>query len=49
MAEIHGVYPDGQLIKGIGVFRETYKAVGLGWLMAPNRLVAGEKSCDCGK
>ena len=35
MAEIHGVYPDGRIIKGMGVFRETYKAVGLGWLMAP--------------
>ena len=35
MAEIHGVYLDGQLIKGMGVFRETYKVVGLGWLMAP--------------
>ncbi len=73
MAEIHGVYPDGQIIKGMRVFRETYKAVGLGWLMAPTgwpvlkplfdliykvfaryrvplvRLVAGDKSCDCGK
>ncbi|MEY3289261.1 MAG: hypothetical protein RLZZ419_1503 [Pseudomonadota bacterium] len=73
MAEIHGIYPDGQIIKGMGVFRETYKAVGLGWLMAATgwpilkplfdliykvfakyrvplaRLVAGEKSCDCGK
>ena len=35
MAEIHGFYPDGLVIKGMGVFRETYKAVGLGWLMAP--------------
>jgi len=73
MAEIHGIYPDGQIIKGMGVFRETYKAVGLGWLMAPTgwpllkpvfdliykvfakyrvplaQLVAGDKSCDCGK
>jgi len=73
MAEIHGVYPDDRIIKGMGVFRETYKAVGLGWLMAATgwpvlkplfdliykvfakyrvplaRLVAGEKSCDCGK
>ncbi len=73
MAEIHGVYPHGQLIKGMGVFRETYKAVGLGWIMVPTgwpllkplfdliykvfakyrvplaRLVAGKKSCDCGK
>jgi len=73
MAEIHGVYPDGHIIKGMSVFRATYKAVGLGWLLAPTgwpvlkplfdliyrlfakyrvrlaRLVAGDKSCDCGK
>jgi predicted DCC family thiol-disulfide oxidoreductase YuxK len=73
MAEIHGLYPDGQLIKGMGVFRETYKAVGLGWLMAATGwpvlkplfdliyrvfakyrvrlagLIAGDKSCNCGK
>jgi predicted DCC family thiol-disulfide oxidoreductase YuxK len=35
MAEIHGVLPDGTLLKGVPVFRATYRAVGLGWLMAP--------------
>lgn len=35
MAEIHGIYPDGSVIKGMPVFRATYAAVGLGWLMAP--------------
>jgi predicted DCC family thiol-disulfide oxidoreductase YuxK len=35
MAEIHGVFPDGLIIKGMPVFREAYRAVGLGWLMAP--------------
>ena len=35
MAEIHGVYPDGRIIKGMSVFRATYNAVGLGWLLAP--------------
>lgn len=35
MAEIHGVYPDGKVVKGMLVFREAYRAVGLGWLMAP--------------
>lgn len=34
MAEIHGVYPDGRIIKGMSVFRATYSAVGLGWLLA---------------
>ncbi|MEQ1620007.1 MAG: DUF393 domain-containing protein [Methylococcales bacterium] len=35
MAEIHGIYPDGNVVKGMPVFREAYRAVGLGWLMAP--------------
>lgn len=35
MAEIHGVYPDGRLIKGMPVFRACYQAVGLDWLLAP--------------
>lgn len=37
MAEIHGVYPDGRVIKGVDVFCVAYHAVGLGWLMAPMR------------
>lgn len=35
MAEIHGIYPDGRLIKGMPVFRACYRTVGLGWLLAP--------------
>ncbi|MCX7097474.1 MAG: DUF393 domain-containing protein [Methylococcales bacterium] len=35
MAEIHGVYPDGRLVKGMDVFRAAYTAVGLGWLLEP--------------
>ncbi len=35
MAQIHVQYADGQLIKGMPVFRALYKAVGLGWLLAP--------------
>lgn len=37
MAEIHGVYPDGRVVKGMPVFYAAYSAVGLGWLMAPTR------------
>ncbi|WP_445368465.1 thiol-disulfide oxidoreductase DCC family protein [Methylomonas sp. BW4-1] len=37
MAEIHGVNPDGRVIKGMPVFYAAYSAVGLGWLMAPTR------------
>ena len=37
MAEIHGLYPDGRLVKGVEVFCAAYRAVGLGWLAAPMR------------
>lgn len=35
MAEIHGLFADGTLVKGMPVFRACYSAVGLGWLLAP--------------
>lgn len=35
MAEIHGVLANGSVIKGLPVFRASYQAVGLGWLLAP--------------
>jgi len=35
MARIHGRLGDGPLIDGMQVFREAYRAVGLGWLTAP--------------
>ena len=37
MGQIHGVLPDGTLVKGMEVFRRAYEAVGLGWLLAPTR------------
>jgi predicted DCC family thiol-disulfide oxidoreductase YuxK len=35
MAELHGVYPDGRIIKGMDVFRAAYSEVGLGWWLLP--------------
>lgn len=35
MAEIHGVYPDGRLVKGVDAFIAAYTAVGLGYLATP--------------
>ena len=35
MGQIHGVLPDGSLVKGMEVIRRAYDAVGLGWLLAP--------------
>ena len=37
MARIHGVLPDGSLVRDVEVFRHAYDAVGLGWLVAPTR------------
>lgn len=34
-AAIHGLHPDGRLETGVGVFREAYRRIGLGWLLAP--------------
>lgn len=35
MGVIHGVFPDGRIVKKVAVFREAYRIVGLGWLLAP--------------
>jgi predicted DCC family thiol-disulfide oxidoreductase YuxK len=32
---IHGVFPDGRIVRKVAVFREAYRAVGYGWLLAP--------------
>lgn len=34
-AEIHGIRPDGSVIKGVEVLRLAYAAAGLGWVMRP--------------
>jgi predicted DCC family thiol-disulfide oxidoreductase YuxK len=34
-AEIHGVKPDGGLLRGVEVLRLAYAAVGLGWVIHP--------------
>lgn len=35
MGVIHGVFPDGRMVQKVEVFREAYRAIGLGWLLAP--------------
>ncbi len=35
MGSIHGVNEDGEVVDGMEVFRGAYRAVGLGWLLAP--------------
>jgi predicted DCC family thiol-disulfide oxidoreductase YuxK len=34
MAEIHGVLPDGTVVRGLEVFRVLYRAIGMSWMAA---------------
>jgi len=38
MARIHGVLPDGRVVKDLEVFRRAYQAVGMGWVYAATKL-----------
>ena len=38
MDVLHGVLPDGRIVRGVEAIRQAYQAVGLGWLIAPTRL-----------
>jgi predicted DCC family thiol-disulfide oxidoreductase YuxK len=35
MGSLHGMFPDGRMTRGLETFRQAYRAVGLGWLLAP--------------
>jgi predicted DCC family thiol-disulfide oxidoreductase YuxK len=35
MRVMHGVFPDGRMVSEVEAFRQAYRAVGLGWLLAP--------------
>ncbi|MEY4916310.1 MAG: hypothetical protein RL616_223 [Verrucomicrobiota bacterium] len=35
MGVMHGVFPDGRIVIKVAAFREAYRVVGLGWLLAP--------------
>ena len=37
MGRIHGVTAGGEVVRDMEVFRTAYRAVGLGWLLAPSR------------
>jgi predicted DCC family thiol-disulfide oxidoreductase YuxK len=37
MAVMHGVLPDGRVVRRVEALRHAYQAVGLGWLVAPTR------------
>lgn len=36
-AQLHGILPDGSIVRGAETVRRCYEAVGLGWLAAPTR------------
>ena len=38
MGRIHGVLPDGTVVKDIEVFRRVYEALGMGWVYAVTKL-----------
>jgi predicted DCC family thiol-disulfide oxidoreductase YuxK len=35
MGVIHGVFPDGRVVRKLEVFRQAYGVLGMGWLLAP--------------
>jgi len=37
MGSLHGVLPDGRQTTGVETFCQAYRAVGLGWVLAPTR------------
>jgi len=47
-AEIHGVRPDGSVIRGVQVLRLAYDAAGLGWVLRPTAWPALRPLFDAG-
>jgi len=35
MGVMHGVFPDGRIVTKVAAFRQAYREVGWGWLLAP--------------
>ncbi len=48
MGHIHGVLPDGSVIRGVEVFRRLYRAVGLGWLLGWTAWPIGRPIAEAG-
>jgi predicted DCC family thiol-disulfide oxidoreductase YuxK len=46
MGSLHGVFPDGRQTLGMETFRQAYKAVGLGWVLAPTGWPVVRPLCD---
>lgn len=48
MLHIHGIKPDGSVVKGIEVMNLAYRATGLGWLTAASSIPAFKPLFDWG-
>ena len=46
MGRIHGILPDGKVIKNIEVFRRVYEELGMGWIYAITKLPVIGKIAD---
>jgi predicted DCC family thiol-disulfide oxidoreductase YuxK len=46
MGALHGVFPDGRQTRGVETFRQAYRAVGLGWVLAPTGWFILRPICD---
>ena len=46
IARMHGVLSDGSVVEGLEVFRRAYRAVGLGWLLAPTGWIGVRRIAD---
>jgi predicted DCC family thiol-disulfide oxidoreductase YuxK len=46
MGTLHGVFPDGRQTRGLETFRQAYRAVGLGWVLAPTGWPLLRTVCD---
>mgnify|MGYP006953060487 CR=1 FL=1 len=38
MKYIHAVLPNGEVVKGVEVFRRIYEVIGLGWVYAATKI-----------
>ena len=46
MRKIRAVLPDGKVVTGVEVFRQTYKAIGLGWVFQATNIPFIGKAAD---
>jgi predicted DCC family thiol-disulfide oxidoreductase YuxK len=45
--ELHGLLADGRVVRGMDAVRAAYRAIGLGWLVAPTSLPGVRQAADC--